>query len=498
MPLFGLDTEYGIAVEGKGAADLLAESREVVKAYRGQSAGTWNYANEDPRNDMRGFHVDKLSQDPDDAQFDDPDAAPLPHHVERADRVLENGGRFYNDHGHPEYATPECATLHDLVAHDRAGDLIVWRAAKTRMEILGAQTVQIYKNNTDFHNSSYGTHENYLLSRDIPFDILLRSLLPFFATRMLFAGAGKIGIEPSGDKGVFQLSQRADFVSEEASVDTLFRRPLFNTRDEPHTDARRWRRLHVICGDSNMMEYATALKVGTTYVVLQLLENGWTPPIQLTNPVQAVREISRDTSLRWLVDVDGVGKTPSVEVQRVYLAEAKKQFVNPGADTKWVLSEWESTLDTLDTDPLTLTDRLDWVAKRDLLTQFAESESLRMDNEILRSLDLAYSSVDPDDGLYHGLEQNKQVVRILDENAIEDAVTAAPRTTRAKLRGDLISRFPTNIGSVGWNRVVLRDNGQSWLVDLDDYVTPESVRDIVAKLDESKDLDTFIRLIAKK
>ncbi|MGI4788476.1 MAG: proteasome accessory factor PafA2 family protein, partial [Janthinobacterium lividum] len=214
MPLFGTETEYGIAVEGKGASDLLAESRAVVKAYAGKIACPWYYKGEDPRNDMRGFHVDKLTVDPEDAKFDAPNQKMLPVEEERADRVLINGARFYNDHGHPEYSTPECASLLDLVAHDKAGEKIVLAAAKARMEKPGVGQVHIFKNNTDFHGSSYGTHENYLIPRETPFPELLSGLLPFFATRILYAGAGKMGIEPRGDQSIYQISQRADFFTE--------------------------------------------------------------------------------------------------------------------------------------------------------------------------------------------------------------------------------------------------------------------------------------------
>ncbi len=285
MPLFGTETEYGIAVEGKGASDLVAESRAVVRAYAGKVACPWYYQGEDPRNDMRGFHVDRLNYRSRRRQ------------VRRArirNRCLSRKSarigcwstvrRLYNDHGHPEYSTPECASLLDLVAHDKAGERIVLACAKARTEQPGSGRVQIFKNNTDFHGSSYGTHENYLIPRETPFAKLLAGLLPFFATRIIYAGAGKMGIEPRGDSGVYQISQRADFFTEEASVDTLHRRPLVNTRDEPHADPRLWRRLHVICGDANMSEYATALKIGTTYLVTSLLESGWQPWVRLTKP----------------------------------------------------------------------------------------------------------------------------------------------------------------------------------------------------------------------
>ena len=306
--LYGIETEYGIVVDGLSANDWIAESIAVVRSHAGKAATGWNYRGEDPRRDMRGFTVDRLSTNPDDAKFDVPGAAQFAsREEERSDRILANGARLYNDHGHPEYATPECSNLRDLVAHDKAGERILLAAAAKRSTQRGAP-VTLYKNNTDYHGSSYGTHEAYLMRRDTPTDDVIRGLLPFFASRQLYAGSGKCGIENDRSKspeGVFQLSQRADFFTVEASVDTLHNRPIVNTRDEPHATPRRYRRLHVICGDANMSEYATALKVGTTSLVLRLLEDGLTPTIKLTDPVYAAKQISRDVSMKVAVERSG-------------------------------------------------------------------------------------------------------------------------------------------------------------------------------------------------
>jgi len=500
LPLFGIETEYGIAVDGKGASDLVAEARSVVKAYDGPVGRPWYYRGEDPRNDMRGFHVDRLSQDPDDAQFDMPAQKPLPIEEERADRVLSNGARLYNDHGHPEYSTPECSTLLDIVTHDKAGERIVLAAAKAHGDAT-ASTVQIFKNNTDFHGSSYGTHENYLVPREIPFETLLYSLLPFFATRIIYTGAGKIGVEPRGDRGVYQLSQRADFFTELASVDTLYRRPLVNTRDEPHADPALWRRLHVICGDANMSEFATALKVGTTYLVLALLEDGWTPSLnpgsgsmlRLKDPIQAIKDISRDQTYKWMVNVQDGGAMSAIDIQRIYLAAAKVRLAGRGADTEWTLRAWEETLNTLESDPLSLGDRLDWVAKRSLLADYVESEGVKWDDESLASFDLAYCNIDPDEGLYYALEQAGEMVRLTDDDAIDAAIKTAPSKTRAAIRGGMVARFAENIGMIGWNKVVLRTDDASWVADLDEYLTPESVEPILTALNNAKDLNDFLQ-----
>ena len=492
MPLFGIETEYGIAVDGRGAGDLVTESRAVVRAYAGKAAGPWYYKGEDPRNDMRGFHVDKLNFDPNDAQFDTPGQKPLPVEEERADRVLVNGARLYNDHGHPEYSTPECASLLDLVAHDKAGEKVVLACAKARSEQPGAGQVHIFKNNTDYHGSSYGTHENYLIPRATPFSELLSGLLPFFSTRILYAGAGKLGIEPNGDKGLYQISQRADFFTEEASVDTLHRRPLVNTRDEPHADPREWRRLHVICGDANMSEYATALKIGTTYLVTSLLEMGWQPWVKLKSPANAIKQISRDQTYRWQIEAE-TGTISAIDVQRVYLAAAKEKLAGRGYDTDWTLREWEQTLDTLESAPLSLGDRLDWVAKRGLLADYVESEGISWDDETLPSFDLAYSNIDPDEGLYYALEQAGEMLRLTDDSTVKTSMTQAPQNTRAAIRGHLINTFGDSIGVAGWNRVVLRTDDESWMVALDDYLTPESVAMAMQELSSARSVEDLIR-----
>jgi proteasome accessory factor A len=262
----------------------------------------WDYGGEDPHEDARGFRVSGLAQDKEEDQFARMDAQrPFSFHEMKSDLVLSNGARFYNDHTHPEYSTPECRTLKQLVSHDRAGERIVQRAADRRNERLGGPAIQLYKNNTDFHGHSYGCHDNYLVARTIPFSALVSGLLPFLASRQVIAGAGKVGVEAQESgfvPGLYQISQRADFMETELSVDTMHNRPILNTRDEPHADAKKYRRLHLILGDANMCEYATALKVGTTQLVLELIVRNRAPVLELDQPVSAVKQISRDADLR--------------------------------------------------------------------------------------------------------------------------------------------------------------------------------------------------------
>ena len=498
--LFGIETEYGIVVDGLGANDWISESIAVVRSHAGPTVGGWNYRGEDPRRDMRGFTVQQLSQNPDDAQFDAPGAVPMSREEERSDRVLSNGARFYNDHGHPEYATPECRSLRDLVAHDRAGERVVHAAAQRRAQ-QRQLAVSIYKNNTDFHGASYGTHEGYLTRRDVPTDVLIASLLPFFATRLIYAGAGKVGIEnDSANQGkpLYQISQRGDYFSVEASVDTLHNRPLVNTRDEPHSTPRKYRRLHVICGDANMSEYATALKVGATSLVLDLLENGWKAPIKLSDPVRAVKQVSRDATLKTtLMRADSGNAITAVDIQRIYLTEADRRLRGRDEETDWTLAEWAATLDALASDPLSLADRLDWVAKFKLLDAFRDEERLEWNDPYLQSLDLAYHDVDPEAGLYYGLEQAGEMRRLVTDARVQAAISCPPADTRAFLRGLFVERFGGAVRSIGWNGVAFRHNGEDLLFDMNSLVE-DNVRLLNEEMASAASLDEVVAVIKRK
>ncbi len=465
--LFGLETEYGMHVDGKGPAEMIAEARSVVRAWRGESAGPWDYASESPRLDMRGFEVDRLNRDRADQRWDKVSDHYESQSDERADRVLTNGARFYNDHGHPEYATPECRTLYDLVAHDKAGERIVWESAKAHSE--SGEPVSIYKNNTDFHGASYGCHESYLIPRDIPYEDLQKALVPFLVTRQLYAGAGKVGVEPSGRSGtVFQLLQRADFITEEASIDTLSRRPVFNTRDEPHADPELYRRLHVVSGDANMNERATALKVGATAAVLRMVAKDWRSELVVREPAKAMQAISRDPSCRWIVELEGNRTMAAVDIQRVYAEEAAEMLSREedGEDIFTAMELWMAALDGLEQDWSTMAHSVDWVAKRRLIDMYRESEGLDWDDPFLRSLDLAYSDVNPETGLFRALEQEGTARSFVSEADIVRAMEEPPADTRAAVRGALVERFGTEIAALSWGGVWLGADGSRSYLDL--------------------------------
>src|SRR5215213_558805 len=345
--VFGIETEYGITVDGIEGLDVVRESIEIVRSYTEHGASMkWDYELEDPHNDARGFRAAELLQDTDEAAYYELDKnRPLSFEEIKSDLVLSNGARFYNDHAHPEYSTPECSTLREIVAQDQAGERILAECARRRNQHLKeGEEARLYKNNTDFIGHSYGCHDNYLMSRQVPWDRLVRDVVPFLVTRQIFAGAGKLGVEgedQAGQPGVYQLAQRSDFFTVLCSIDTMNRRPIVNTRDEPHADPERYRRFHVIVGDSNMSQWATAMKIGTTALVLDLIERGLAPQLELADPIAATKQISRDPDYSWIIELKDGRKISALDVQRLYLAAAK-QHCEPDEDTIWTLREWEA------------------------------------------------------------------------------------------------------------------------------------------------------------
>jgi proteasome accessory factor PafA2 len=461
--LLGIETEYGMLIEGIDVSDLVDAARALVQSYAGVSAQPWDYRDEDPLRDARGWRAPTLTLNPKDERYEKPSRKQLSASEDHADRVLANGARFYHDHGHPEYSTPECRSLRELIAHDKAGERIVWAAAQAYAQKT-QRAVSIFKNNIDYHGMSFGCHENYLVARQLPFEQLIAGLLPFLVTRVLFAGAGRVGGEDSWVD--YQLSQRADFFTELCSVDTLAARPLINSRDEPHADEKFYRRLHVICGDANLSEYATALKVGTTALVLATVEAGYGPPGTLRDPIKALKELSRDQSYRWLVELEEDGSISAIDVQRAYLKLAQGLFCHRDAETDWVLKEWESVLDDLEADPMRCADRLDWVAKRHLLQTFIESEGLSWRDAIVRSLDLEYHVLDPQRSLFYELQNQGAMRRLVAEEEIERARGEPPPDTRAFIRGLCVQKFSSAVRALSWGRITLSQNGQDVALDL--------------------------------
>jgi proteasome accessory factor A len=386
-----------------------------------------------------------------------------------ANVILTNGARLYVDHAHPEFSTPEVTNPRDVVLWDKAGEQVMAEAARRAARIPGTSAIQLYKNNTDGKGASYGSHENYLMDRRTPFIEIIRGLVPFFVTRQVFAGSGRVGIGTEGRTHGFQLSQRADFFEVEVGLETTLKRPIINTRDEPHADADKYRRLHVIIGDANMSEYSTLLKVGTTALVLDMIENGVRfDELRLAEPVRAVHQISHDPSLQQKVELTDGRSLTAVELQWAYHEKAVKHVENAqGADidpdTAEVLQLWGEILEDLSDDPMRTADRLDWTAKLRLLNGYRERDNLQWSSGRLGLVDLQYTDVRMAKGLYNRLVSRGSMRRLVTEEQVERAIRNPPDDTRAFFRGRCLERYPAEVAAASWDSVIF-DLGRESLV----------------------------------
>ena len=459
----GTETEYGVSTPTDSSVNPMLASSQVVNGYAGSTPEgaqrdrrtRWDFEEENPLRDARGFEVgmgmsDHLAGEPDDE-------------LGLANVILTNGARLYVDHAHPEYSTPEVTTPLDIVRWDKAGEQVMLDASRRAGQLPGGGPINLYKNNTDNKGASYGTHENYLMARQMPFAEIVRHLTPFFVSRQVIVGAGRVGIGQDGREHGFQLSQRADFFEVEVGLETTLKRPIINTRDEPHADPEKYRRLHVIIGDANLSETSTYLKVGTTCLVLAMIEDGWLRQnaidLAVENPVSALRAVSHDPSLRHQVQLRDGRTMTGLQLQLAYCEQAKKHVEDRlGSDvdpvTADVLARWESTLDRLALDPMSLADELDWVAKLSLLEGYREREGLDWDAPKLHLVDLQYADVRADKGLYNRLVARGSMKTLVTEQAVQRAVTAPPEDTRAYFRGRCLEKFPSQVAAASWDSVI--------------------------------------------
>ena len=404
---------------------------------------------------------------------------------------LENGARLYLDVGsHPEYATPECDSLYDVVTHDKAGERILeglLRSAEQRLDEEGIRgTIYLFKNNTDSAGNSYGCHENYLVGRQADFQRLIDTLIPFFVTRQVFTGAGKLLQTARGT--VYCLAQRAEHIWEGISSATTRSRPIINTRDEPHADAERYRRLHVIAGDSNMSEYVNYVKIGTTAALLQMLEDDVVfRDLTLENPIRAIREISHDISCRRRVRLANGRELSALDVQWEYLERAMRYSRTSGfpPEVDRAVGMWEHLLTGLEKDPMSLHREVDWVAKYKLIEAYRERDSLPLSSPKLAFIDLAYHDVSRDRGLYHILDRSGRMEKVVTEEAIVRAMSEPPVTTRARLRGQFIraAKARKRDFTVDWVHLKLNDQAQRTVLCKDPFkAVDERVDKLIASL----------------
>lgn len=479
--LFGLETEYGITRDDPTGIDVVAESIALVRAAQDDGVQMkWDYSCEDPHLDARGFRVEELRQDTDEANYYAQDRdRPMSYTEIKSDLVLKTGARWYNDHAHPEYCTPECSTLLELLQQDFIGDQLAMTCAKAVTAAdPNVNRVRIYKNNTDFQGHSYGCHENYLMPRSLHWRDLSASMVAFLTTRQIFCGAGKYGWEDEdtfiGDG--FQISQRGDFFRVIESVDTMQRRPIVNTRDEPHADASNWRRFHVIAGDANLSPFANYLKVGTTAAVLEALANG--APLDrvpnLASPVETIIALSRDRDWKWECWLADRTPTTAIEVQRVYL-ELAREFTETNDERQQLLAEWARVLDDLERDPILTADRLDWSAKFELIETFRENEGVAENDPWVRSLDLSYHLLDRNEGLFFALLDQGSFRLPFDAELLNRTNVAPPATTRAALRGALVDRFADEVDAAQWDHVRLKFRDGLLDIDLRSAFDPNKI-----------------------
>ncbi len=456
----GIETEYGVVLRGAGDANPVLASSMLINGYVEHHKVGWDFEDESPGRDARGL-TGMGAQPPE-----------IETHL--VNTVLTNGARYYVDHAHPEYSTPECADALELVVADKAGERVLARSMQAAKRLLEpGQEIVVYKNNSDGKGNSYGTHENFLVDRSVPFAGLVRTLLPWFVTRQVFTGSGKVGSENGAAAVDFQIGQRADFFEEEVGLETTLKRPIVNTRDEPHADPQLYRRLHVISGDANLCEVATFLKVGTTAIVLAMIEDdfiegggGARKDLAMIGPVPAMRAVSHDPSLRATVELADGSHMTAVEVQWEFLRLAQKYADETGLEQcggslvgGLVLERWESVLGALERDPMALEGQLDWVTKLALLDAYSERDGISWGNPKLALLDLQYHDVRPDRSLYERLVRAGKVERITTEDEVLRATTEPPGSTRAFFRGRCLERWPDAVVAANWDSIILDVGG---------------------------------------
>ena len=454
--VMGTETEYGISVPGQPGANAMVTSSQVVNAYQAATSARtrrarWDFEEENPLRDARGFDLTREAADS--SQLTDEDLG-------LANVILTNGARLYVDHAHPEYSTPECTNPRAAVVWDKAGERVMAEAAIKAATVPGAAPIQLYKNNTDNKGASYGCHENYLMRRATPFADIVRNLTPFFVSRQVVCGAGRVGQGADGRNEGFQISQRADFFEVEVGLETTLKRPIINTRDEPHADPEKYRRLHVIIGDANMSEVSTYLKLGTTALVLAMIEERFLDgDLALETPVAELRAISHDPTCRHLVTLRDGRKMTAVQLQMEYLDRARKYTEDRyGADvdemTADVLNRWESILGRLAEDPMLTSKELDWVAKLELLEGYRTRDHLGWGHPRLQLVDLQYSDVRPERGLYNRLAARGRMVRIVSDEEVTRAMENPPDDTRAYFRGRCLQKYPNSVAAASWDSVI--------------------------------------------
>ncbi len=454
--ILGSETEFGIVAVGEEDISPILSSTQAVVAYAehtglGVNRRTrWDYDDESPLRDARGFDLRRYRSG----------SAPVldPNAVGAANVITNAGARFYVDHAHPEYSSPEVTSAWDAVIWDQAGDRVMHDAAVASGKIDGQPELKIYKNNVDGKGASYGAHENYLYPRDYDIDVVTAALIPHFVTRQVMIGAGRVGLGSAGEEPGFQISQRADYIETPISLETTLNRGIINTRDEPHAEGDQWRRLHVIIGDANLSQTSTYLKFGTTALVLDAVGAGADfSDLALVDPVESVRIVSRDLTCAEPLDFYGKVQRTAIDTQREIRRRVIDALEPAGKlthDDRRVLDLWEEILNDLQRDPMSTADRLDWTAKLSLLRGYRE-RGLAWEDPRLALVDIQYHDIDPARGLYHALVKRGRMTTLVPEEDVRHAMESAPTDTRAWLRGLVVSEFSDHVLAANWDSIIV-------------------------------------------
>ncbi len=456
----GTETEFGISVIGRPDFNPVLASSLVVNAYSsdGRSRARWDYEDEDPLRDARGYSQPG-AHDP--APEDD---------IGLANSILTNGARFYVDHAHPEYSSPEVSNPRDAVVWDKAGERILEIAAGRAGALVPGHDqadpgrILITKNNTDGKGAAYGMHENYIVDRAAPFGEIVRQLTPFFITRQALVGAGRVGSEFPAAEVDYQMTQRADFFEVEVGLETTLKRPIINTRDEPHADPDRFRRLHVIIGDANMSEVCTYLKLGSTALVLAMVEDGVLPEApSVANPVKTLHRVSHDLTCAQTIELKDGRHVRPMELQWHYLEQAQKWTETHEAPA-WapdLLATWTRLVTAIEHDPMSLDGVVDWVSKYRIMQRYVDRDGLSWDDEKLKLIDIQYHDVRQDKGLYNRMVATGRVETMVDEAEVQAAMTTPPEDTRAWFRGRCLEKFRDNVTAAGWDSMIFDVGGET-------------------------------------
>ncbi|NKG21899.1 depupylase/deamidase Dop [Paeniglutamicibacter terrestris] len=520
----GLETEYGVLAPSMPGANATMLSAQVINSYaalvragRGAIAGThWDYTDETPLNDARGFSIDRASADPSQLTDQEPELdaeavalaggdtrigstlyeeAEAGHEV-LMNMVLGNGARLYVDHAHPEYSSPETSNPFAAVLWDQAGDHVALAAMRRIESLAGVPDIHLYKNNTDNKSVSYGAHENYLMPRSVPFENIAAGLIPFFVTRQIICGSGRVGRGMLGQYPGFQISARADFFEAQIGLETTIRRPIINTRDEPHAHWEKYRRLHVIIGDANLGQISTLLRTGTTALVLSMIEAGTAPHIELRDPVAALQAISHDPSLSTTVELVDGRRLTALQIQRIYAAAAAEHSATSDAldeATVEVQRRWEETLQQLETDIFSAASTVDWVAKYKLMSAYAQRHGVDFSDSRIALMDLQWADIRPEKGLYHRLAARGMMEVLYSGEQIAHAAAHPPEDTRAYFRGRVLNQYPEFVVAASWDSVSFTVPGARRLERVSTLEPLRGTRALVGELlDRELEIHEFI------